>query len=137
MLGFFAWMILKGWVKEITVSMMMVGHTHEDIDAVFKRIVEEWKRQGKVLCPDDFYQMLRSVSGDLRSARPPPPPLCAARAPFCAARAPSAIGCSVLRSHRSWYYRVRSRLGFLLCRVHLRFGGWREHCARVLAAPAC
>jgi len=65
-LGFFAWLILQGWVKEISVSMMMVGHTHEDIDAVFKRIVEEWRRRGKVLSPDEFYQLMRdAVSGAL------------------------------------------------------------------------
>eukprot|EP00965_Chrysotila_dentata_P258531 6213251-Pleurochrysis_carterae.AAC.4 len=37
---FFAWMVAIGWVKEVTISMMAPGHTHEDIDALFKRIVE-------------------------------------------------------------------------------------------------
>eukprot|EP00965_Chrysotila_dentata_P158328 5230404-Pleurochrysis_carterae.AAC.1 len=33
-------MIQKGYVKEVTVSfMIVVGHTHKDIDALFKRIV--------------------------------------------------------------------------------------------------
>eukprot|EP00965_Chrysotila_dentata_P257210 6212809-Pleurochrysis_carterae.AAC.1 len=38
-IGFFAWMVEKGYVKDIPVSYMMVGHTHEDINGLFKRIV--------------------------------------------------------------------------------------------------
>eukprot|EP00965_Chrysotila_dentata_P050726 1681373-Pleurochrysis_carterae.AAC.1 len=47
MLGFFAWLVKLGWVKEVRLPMMMVGHTHEDIDALFRRIAEYWARQGR------------------------------------------------------------------------------------------
>eukprot|EP00965_Chrysotila_dentata_P079724 2629730-Pleurochrysis_carterae.AAC.1 len=46
-LGFFAWAINKGWVEEVYASMMMVGHTHEDINAIFKRIVDQWREKRK------------------------------------------------------------------------------------------
>eukprot|EP00965_Chrysotila_dentata_P129432 4278678-Pleurochrysis_carterae.AAC.1 len=45
-LAFFAWMEAVGWGKEVTISMMATGHTHEDIDALFMRIVERWKQLG-------------------------------------------------------------------------------------------
>eukprot|EP00965_Chrysotila_dentata_P017768 590850-Pleurochrysis_carterae.AAC.1 len=48
-----------GWVKEVRLAMMMVGHTHEDIDALFRRVAEYWSRKGKVLTPYDFFQYLR------------------------------------------------------------------------------
>ena len=60
-LGFFAWVIKQGWVTEVRVSMMMVGHTHEDIDALFKLIVELWRRLRRVLSPSDFHQMLQEA----------------------------------------------------------------------------
>ena len=41
--------------------MMMVGHTHEDIDALFKLIVALWRRQRHVLCPVDFARMLQDA----------------------------------------------------------------------------
>eukprot|EP00965_Chrysotila_dentata_P029893 995118-Pleurochrysis_carterae.AAC.1 len=40
--------------------MMMVGHTHEDIDALFRRVAENWSRQGKVLTPYDFFAYLHA-----------------------------------------------------------------------------
>eukprot|EP00965_Chrysotila_dentata_P214814 6188401-Pleurochrysis_carterae.AAC.1 len=39
-LGLCAWSIKRGWIKEAEIDMMLVGHTHEDIDAVFRRIYE-------------------------------------------------------------------------------------------------
>ena len=38
--------------------MMMVGHTHEDIDAIFKLVVMLWRRLRRVLSPADFVQLL-------------------------------------------------------------------------------
>lgn len=58
-IGFFAWMVEKGYVKEVTVSFMMVGHTHEDIDALFKRIVTKWLSLGQVLSPRAFLDLLQ------------------------------------------------------------------------------
>eukprot|EP00965_Chrysotila_dentata_P085007 2806254-Pleurochrysis_carterae.AAC.1 len=49
--GYFAWMVEKGCVKEVTVSFIMVGHTHEDIDALFKRVVTVWRGLKRVLSP--------------------------------------------------------------------------------------
>ena len=57
-LGFCAWLIKRGWVKEVHLSMMMVGHTHEDIDAIFKLIQDLWRRLGFVLTPQDFFRMI-------------------------------------------------------------------------------
>eukprot|EP00965_Chrysotila_dentata_P056702 1880692-Pleurochrysis_carterae.AAC.1 len=43
---------------------MMVGHTHEDIDAIFRCISEYWKRKAKVLTPSVYLTYLRdSVEG--------------------------------------------------------------------------
>eukprot|EP00965_Chrysotila_dentata_P090972 3003342-Pleurochrysis_carterae.AAC.1 len=58
-LGFFAWAILQGWLEEVHLSMMMVGHTHEDIDAIFKRITDQWREKKKVLTPSGFLCMLQ------------------------------------------------------------------------------
>lgn len=63
-LGFFAWLVLIGWVKEVQLSMMMVGHTHEDIDALFKRITEHWRKIHYVLTPDSFMQCLQAAIPD-------------------------------------------------------------------------
>ena len=41
--------------------MMMVGHTHEDIDAIFKLVVMLWRRLRRVLCPVEFAQMLKDA----------------------------------------------------------------------------
>eukprot|EP00965_Chrysotila_dentata_P122993 4065112-Pleurochrysis_carterae.AAC.1 len=41
--------------------MMMVGHTHEDIDALFRRIAEYWARQGRVSTPSAFMRYLREA----------------------------------------------------------------------------
>eukprot|EP00965_Chrysotila_dentata_P149233 4928506-Pleurochrysis_carterae.AAC.1 len=59
LLAFFAWMVAVGWVKEVTISVMTPGHTHEDIDAPFKRIVERWKQLGHVLIREVFKTMLQ------------------------------------------------------------------------------
>ena len=40
---------------------MMVGHTHEDIDALFKLIVVLWRRQRHVLCPREFARLLQEA----------------------------------------------------------------------------
>eukprot|EP00965_Chrysotila_dentata_P139784 4621252-Pleurochrysis_carterae.AAC.1 len=40
--------------------MMMVGHTHEDIDALFRRVAEYWSRKGMVLTPHEFFAYLRA-----------------------------------------------------------------------------
>jgi len=41
--------------------MMMVGHTHEDIDALFRRAAEYWRKRGKVLTPSRFMSYLRDA----------------------------------------------------------------------------
>eukprot|EP00965_Chrysotila_dentata_P147848 4880476-Pleurochrysis_carterae.AAC.1 len=38
--------------------MMTVGHTHEDIDALFKRVTVYWQKMGKVLTPAHFMEYL-------------------------------------------------------------------------------
>eukprot|EP00965_Chrysotila_dentata_P119858 3963591-Pleurochrysis_carterae.AAC.2 len=48
-----------GWVKEVGLAMMKVGHTHDDIDALYRRVAEYWSRKGKVLTPYDFFKHLR------------------------------------------------------------------------------
>ena len=63
-MGFFGWLLKKSWVSDVRLSMMMVGHTHEDIDAAFKLVVDKWKQWGCVLSPDDFEKMLRDSIPD-------------------------------------------------------------------------
>eukprot|EP00965_Chrysotila_dentata_P234325 6200101-Pleurochrysis_carterae.AAC.1 len=64
MLGFYGGLIKLGYVKEVGLSMMMVGHTHEDIDSIFRRVSEYWKRQKKVHTPSVFLTYLsNSVQG--------------------------------------------------------------------------
>ena len=53
-------MVEKGYVKEVTVSFMVVGHTHENIDALFKRIVTAWRGLKRVLSPLKFLNMLQA-----------------------------------------------------------------------------
>eukprot|EP00965_Chrysotila_dentata_P219823 6191371-Pleurochrysis_carterae.AAC.1 len=58
-IGFAAWTVESRWVEEVTLSMMEVGHTHEDIDAVFRRITQCWQRLGYVLSYSMFLNMLQ------------------------------------------------------------------------------
>ena len=58
-IAFFAWLVHLGWVKEAHISMMMPGHTHEDIDAAFGLISDQWRFDGKVLTPSTFKVMLK------------------------------------------------------------------------------
>ena len=60
-LGFFAWLIKRGYIREARISMMMVGHTHEDIDAIFQLISALWKRLRAVLSTDAFVRMLTAA----------------------------------------------------------------------------
>eukprot|EP00965_Chrysotila_dentata_P101176 3341337-Pleurochrysis_carterae.AAC.4 len=39
----------------------MVGHTHEDIDALFRRIVKYWARQGRASTSSAFMTYLRAT----------------------------------------------------------------------------
>eukprot|EP00965_Chrysotila_dentata_P117210 3873608-Pleurochrysis_carterae.AAC.1 len=57
-IGFCGWLVKKGWVKEVQLYMMIPGHTHEDVDAVFRCIVEYWSNKGVVLNPQAFHRML-------------------------------------------------------------------------------
>eukprot|EP00965_Chrysotila_dentata_P098244 3248259-Pleurochrysis_carterae.AAC.1 len=41
--------------------MMLVGHTHEDIDAVFRRVFERWKKKGGCMNPHAFRAMLEKA----------------------------------------------------------------------------
>ena len=50
--------------------MMMPGHTHEDIDACFKLIVDLWKRWGCVLSPAQFDRMLREAIAGMHCRLP-------------------------------------------------------------------
>eukprot|EP00965_Chrysotila_dentata_P001005 32896-Pleurochrysis_carterae.AAC.1 len=52
-------MIKRGWIKKAEIDMMLVGHTHEDIDAVLRRIYELWKKKGGCLSPYAFKEMLQ------------------------------------------------------------------------------
>ena len=45
------------------------GHTHEDIDAVFKLIHDLWKEWRCVLSPKDFEKMLREGVAGFAHAR--------------------------------------------------------------------
>eukprot|EP00965_Chrysotila_dentata_P180348 5954376-Pleurochrysis_carterae.AAC.1 len=40
---------------------MMVGHTHEDIDAIFRCVSDYWSRRGKCLAPSVFLTYLSSA----------------------------------------------------------------------------
>eukprot|EP00965_Chrysotila_dentata_P125392 4145938-Pleurochrysis_carterae.AAC.1 len=60
-LGFFGWLIKLGFVKEVRLSMMMIGHTHEDIDAIFRCVSDKWSRRGKCLAPSVFLTYLSSA----------------------------------------------------------------------------
>lgn len=41
------------------MSMMMPGHTHEDIDAVFGLISDQWSSEKKVLTPSNFTALIQ------------------------------------------------------------------------------
>eukprot|EP00965_Chrysotila_dentata_P117011 3867284-Pleurochrysis_carterae.AAC.1 len=60
-LGFCARLVRLGYVKEIHLSMMRPGHTHEDIDAVFSRISAYWRQFKRVLNPFSFMMMLAAA----------------------------------------------------------------------------
>eukprot|EP00965_Chrysotila_dentata_P096720 3196610-Pleurochrysis_carterae.AAC.2 len=60
-IGFCGWLVKRGWVKEVQLDMMLPGHTHEDIDAVFRCIYDYWKKRGVVLNPYEFKKMLRKA----------------------------------------------------------------------------
>lgn len=42
--GLLGWLVLNSKVKRITVAMLPTGHTHEDIDAMFRQIADELRR---------------------------------------------------------------------------------------------
>eukprot|EP00965_Chrysotila_dentata_P260345 6213872-Pleurochrysis_carterae.AAC.2 len=46
----------------------MVGHTHEDIDATFKRITDQWREQKEVLTPSGFLCMLQEQDFSSKNA---------------------------------------------------------------------
>eukprot|EP00965_Chrysotila_dentata_P010691 347698-Pleurochrysis_carterae.AAC.1 len=52
------------FVQEVQISMMTVGHTHEDIDAVFKRITTYSRKMGKVRTPGRFIKFLKASIPD-------------------------------------------------------------------------
>eukprot|EP00965_Chrysotila_dentata_P247043 6207508-Pleurochrysis_carterae.AAC.1 len=60
-IAFFGWMVKLRFVKEVHLSMMTVGHTHEDINAVLRRVSEDWSRQRYVLTPHALLQYLGSA----------------------------------------------------------------------------
>jgi len=60
-MGFLAWMVLMGYIEEAELSMMMPGHTHEDIDAAFRVIAEHFYQLGMILTVDDFMAQLRAA----------------------------------------------------------------------------
>eukprot|EP00965_Chrysotila_dentata_P224706 6194338-Pleurochrysis_carterae.AAC.1 len=57
-LSFFGWLITLGYVKEVRLSMMMAGHTHEDTDAIFRCVSDYWSRQGNCSTPSVFLTYL-------------------------------------------------------------------------------
>mmetsp|Transcript_12125 Transcript_12125/g.31819 ORF Transcript_12125/g.31819 Transcript_12125/m.31819 type:complete len:706 (+) Transcript_12125:1194-3311(+) len=40
LVGFLAFLVLNGYIRQAEIAFMMVGHTHEDIDACFRIIAE-------------------------------------------------------------------------------------------------
>lgn len=51
-MAFSAYLIEMGIFKEIYISFLMVGHTHEDVDQVFSRIAVKLKRRNASTLPD-------------------------------------------------------------------------------------
>ena len=65
MLGFFGWILKKGWVIEVRLSMMMVGHTHEDIDQLFGVVVLLILQLGAFETVGELMQYLLEIAGEV------------------------------------------------------------------------
>ena len=48
------WLVDQGLVSKVEFSMLPVGHTHEDIDAMFRFIADSLRRVGLVRTPQEF-----------------------------------------------------------------------------------
>jgi hypothetical protein len=58
-IGLLAWMIRCGYVEEVELSMMPVGHTHEDIDQAFRVISEHLRRMRFVGTIGEYLKAIR------------------------------------------------------------------------------
>jgi hypothetical protein len=55
-------LIAKGLTKNITLSRLITGHTHEDIDAKFAKIWQKIKR-GYIMTPDQWEEAITDILG--------------------------------------------------------------------------
>ena len=59
--GFLASLVDRGFLQEVELSFLPIGHTHEDIDAFFSRIAKQVKTK-KCLTIDDLANRIRASS---------------------------------------------------------------------------
>ena len=63
MFAFLAMLVERGIFKEIEVNFLPVGHTHEDIDAVFSLISQALKKCAARTMPELIASIQRAVKG--------------------------------------------------------------------------
>lgn len=63
MLRFLSWLAGKGIVPEIELSMLIVGHTHEDIDQFFS-VISRVLDQQNAYTPQEFMELLKTAHKD-------------------------------------------------------------------------
>jgi hypothetical protein len=61
MLAFLGYLVGEGCVKQVELCMLMVGHTHEDIDQTFCVITEELKRRRVIRDIADYMDAIESA----------------------------------------------------------------------------
>ena len=57
-LGFLAWLCAVGTFKKVTLSFLPVGHTHEDIDAVFGVLMRYLNRIDRISTLEELIQAI-------------------------------------------------------------------------------
>jgi hypothetical protein len=63
-LGFCEYLVAKRLVGKLVLTRLPVGHTHEDIDAVFGNLASWFlKSAGKVLTPQEYKRMVEEKFG--------------------------------------------------------------------------
>jgi hypothetical protein len=58
---FLAMLVFHGYTREVYLSFLLVGHTHEDIDQLFSVLSRYLKKLGKVMGPHEFQTELANA----------------------------------------------------------------------------
>lgn len=67
MIAFLAMLVFHGYVADVYLSFLIVGHTHEDIDQLFSVISRFFKRLGSVLTPQRFMAEISAAVTDKKN----------------------------------------------------------------------